>query len=252
MTTTPIKTITSRTHEDVKLVTSLHDKKGRTEHHKFIAEGLRTCSTLAKTGTKLVQMYTTEENLEAVREFVKNFFITIVEDHVMQKMSTATTPSGILAVFEIPKQTNFAELTSGLVMANITDPGNAGSLIRTCAALNIKNIVLIDGVDIWSPKVVQASAGCLNQVKIMDTSWETLLKWKKELKMYALVVKGGKAPSEMNFENSLLIVGNEAHGIPKDWLREVDGYVTIPMPGNVESLNAAVAGSLGLYLAFNK
>lgn len=249
---TEIKRITSRTHEEVKKVTELHDKKGRTEHHKFIAEGLRTCSTLAKTGTKLVQMYTTEENLESVREFVKNFFITIVEDHVMQKMSTATTPSGILAVFEIPKQTTFSELTSGLVMANITDPGNAGSLIRTCAALNIKNIVLIDGVDIWSPKVVQASAGCLNQVKIMDTSWETLLKWKKELKLYALVVKGGKAPSEMNFENSLLIVGNEAHGIPKDWLREVDGYVTIPMPGNVESLNAAVAGSLGLYLAFNK
>ncbi len=249
---TEIKKITSRTHEDVKKVIELHDKKGRTEHHKFIAEGLRTCSTLAKTGTKLVQMYTTEENLPAVKEFVKNFFITIVEDHVMQKMSTASTPSGILAVFEIPKQTTFSELTSGLVMANITDPGNAGSLLRTAAALNIKNVVIIDGVDIWSPKVVQASAGCLNQIKIMDTNWQTLQKWKKELKLYALVVKGGKAPSEMNFENSLLIVGNEAHGIPKEWLREVDGYVTIPMPGSTESLNAAVAGSLGMYLAFNK
>lgn len=247
-----IKVITSRTHEDIKKVIELHDKKGRTEHHKFIAEGLRTCSTLAKTGTKLVQMYTTEENLPAVKEFAKNFFITIVEDHVMQKISTATTPSGILGVFEIPKQTTFSELTSGLVMANITDPGNAGSLLRTAAALNIKNVVIIDGVDIWSPKVVQASAGCLNQVKILDTNWQTLQKWKKDVKLYALVVKGGKAPSEMNFDNSLLIVGNEAHGIPKEWLREVDGYVTIPMPGSTESLNAAVAGSLGMYLAFNK
>lgn len=249
---TEIKQITSRTHEDVKKVTELHDKKGRSEHHKFIAEGLRTCSTLAKTGTKLVQTYTTQKNLEDVQTFAKNFFITIVEDHVMEKMSTATTPSGILSVFEIPKQTTFSELTSGLVMANITDPGNAGSLLRTCAALNIKNVVIIDGVDIWSPKVVQASAGCLNQIKIMDTNWQTLQKWKKDLKLYALVVKGGKTPAEMNFENSLLIVGNEAHGIPKEWLREVDGYVTIPMPGSIESLNAAVAGSLGLYLAFGK
>lgn len=249
---TPIKTITSRTNEEVKLVAALKDKKERDEQNKFIAEGLRTCSTLAKSGVKLVQLYTTKANLDDAQTFVKNFFITIVDDHVMEKMSTATTPSGILGVFEIPKQTTFANLTSGLVMANITDPGNAGSLLRTCAALNIKNVVIIDGVDVWSPKVVQASAGCLGQVKILDTNWQTLLKWKKDLKLYALVVKGGKAPQEMNFENSLLVVGNEAHGIQKEWLRDVDGYVTIPMPGSTESLNAAVAGSIGMYLAFSK
>ncbi len=247
---TPIKTITSRTNEEIKLVAALKDKQAREEQKRFIAEGLRTCSTLAKSGMKLVQMYTTQEHLEEVQEFVKNYFITIVEDHVMQKMSAATTPSGILAVFEIPSQPSFSELTAGLVMANITDPGNMGTLIRSCAALNVKSVVIVDGADIWSPKVVQASAGMIGSVNILTPTWPALLKWKKDFQLYALVVKGGKSPQEIENKNILLVVGNEATGIPKDWLRDCNGFMTIPMPGHAESLNAAVAGSLGLYLTF--
>ena len=249
--TTPIKTITSRTNEEIKQVATLKDKKAREEQNRFMAEGLRTCSTLAKTGMKLVQMYTTQANLEDVQEFTKNYYITIVEDHVMEKMSAATTPSGILGVFEIPSQPPFSDLSSGLVMANITDPGNMGSMIRTCAALNLKTVVIVDGADVWSPKVVQASAGALGQVKIFNPSWETLLKWKKDFRLCALVVKGGKKPQDLDFSKSLLVVGNEANGIQKEWLRDVDDFMTIPMPGETESLNAAVAGSLGLYLAFS-
>ena len=66
--TTPIKTITSRTNEEIKQVATLKDKKAREEQNRFMAEGLRTCSTLAKTGMKLVQMYTTQANLEDVQD----------------------------------------------------------------------------------------------------------------------------------------------------------------------------------------
>ncbi len=247
-----IKTITSRTHEEVKMISALHDAKGRDAQKRFIAEGSRTCSTLIESGMKLVQMYTTKAQLAAVREFAKNFFITIVDDHVMEKISAAKTPSGILGVFEMPAQPPFSSLTSGLVLANLADPGNIGSLIRTCAALKIKTVIAIDGADIWNPKVVQASAGTVGYVQIYTPTWETLLKWKKDFKLCALVVKGGKAPQEIDFTNTLLIVGNEATGIPAPWLRDVDSYLTLPMPGNTESLNAAVAGSIALYLAFGK
>ena len=64
-------------------------------------------------------------------------------------------------------------------------------------------------------------------------------------------LKGGKKPQDLDFSKSLLVVGNEANGIQKEWLRDVDDFMTIPMPGETESLNAAVAGSLGLYLAFS-
>lgn len=247
-----IKTITSRTNEEAKLVTQLHSSKGRDEQKRFIAEGSRTCQTLVENGMELVQMYATKDEFATVKEFSKNYYITVVDDHVMEKMSAAKTPSGILGVFKIPGQPSFSSIDSGLVLANVTDPGNVGSLIRTCAALKIKSIISVDSADVWSPKVVQASAGALAQVQIYTPTWQVLLKWKKDFKLCALVVKGGKTPAEIDFNKTLLVVGNEANGIPKDWLRDMDSYLTLPMPGNTESLNAAVAGSIALYLAFAK
>lgn len=245
-----MKTIISRTNDEIKQVITLHDAKGRKEHKQFIAEGLRICTTLIKSGMKTVQLYATKEQVGLIMPpLVKEELITIVSESAMEKISTATSPSGILGVFEIPAQPSFGDLQKGLVLAQIADPGNMGTLIRTAAALNIKNVVIVEGADVWSPKVIQASGGTIAQVKIYNPSWEVLLKWKKDLRLCALVVKGGKSPTQLD-KNTLLVVGNEAHGIQKEWLRDVDDFMTIPMPGNVESLNAAVAGSIALYLAF--
>ncbi len=245
-----MKTITSRTNEEIKLVHELHASKGRTAQNRFLAEGSRTCSTLIKNGMKLVQLYVTQEQLETAQEFAKDYFITIIPESVLEKISTATTPSGIVGIFEIPPQPPFAQLEHGLVLAQISDPGNMGSLIRTAAAMNIKNVVIVEGADVWSPKVIQATAGAVALVKIFTPSWQALVKWKKDLQLTALVVKGGKKPQELDGKNMLLVVGNEANGIAKEWLRDCDNFMTIPMPGNVESLNAAVAGSIAMYLAF--
>ena len=72
---------------------------------------------------------------------------------------------------------------------------------------------------------------------------------KKDLKLIALVVKDGTPPDTINFENSLLVIGSEAHGIPTQWAEQCEEKLTLPMPGNTESLNAAVAGSIAIYLA---
>jgi RNA methyltransferase, TrmH family len=247
-----MKTITSRVNETVKEVCDLHDSKGRKAQHQFIAEGTRACTTLIKSGMKVTQLFVTEDHIELAQKLVDDFFITLVDPTVMNKLSAATTPSGMLGTFAIPSPLAFADLSAGLVLAQINDPGNMGTLIRTAAAMNIKNIVLVEGADVWSPKVVQASAGAIAQVKIMTTNWESLIKWKKDLRICALVVKGGKAPQELDAKNMLLVVGNEANGIQKEWLRDADDFMTIPMPGKIESLNAAVAGSIALYLAFGK
>jgi TrmH family RNA methyltransferase len=155
-----------------------------------------------------------------------------------------------VGVFEIPKQEPLSALTGGLVMTKIADPGNMGSLIRSCAAFGVKTVVTIDGADVWSPKVVQASAGTLALVNVFETNWKDLLRYKKDLKLCALVVDGGKKPSHTTLDNTLLVVGNEAQGIPQEWVAECEETMTISMPGQVESLNAAVAGSIALYLAF--
>lgn len=180
--------------------------------------------------------------------------ITIVSDSVMNKMSSSVTPSGILGVFSIPKNQPLNQLNNGIVLAQISDPGNMGTLIRTAAAMNVKTVIIVEGTDPWSPKVVQATAGCLAFVNMFCIDWPTLVQSAKQhnIKLVAMVVSGGKKPDELSFENSLLVIGNEAHGMPEAWIHDCDAAMTLPMPGKTESLNAAIAGSIAMYLAYNK
>lgn len=242
--------LTSPTNEAVKNVVRLHSARERKDQQLFIIEGLRAISTALSAGLMLDKLYCTQEELEQIRSIVPNSKLALVSPLVMKKMSTAATPSGILAVFKIPAPPRLENLTSGLVLAQIHDPGNMGTLIRTAAACGIKSIVVVEGVDPWSPKVVQASAGTIALVRIFQWDWHTLIRNKKSLRLYGLAVSGGAALSSLDFKQALIVVGNEARGIPAEWLQECDESVTLPMPGGTESLNAAIAGSIALYLAF--
>lgn len=243
-----MKTISSRTNETVKHIVSLHQKKQRTAHKQFIAEGLRTCTTLIESGVTLAQLFIIEQHVQAAQQIVPDENITLVDESVMQKLSAASTPSGIIGQFAIPESPSAHTLSSGLVLAQVSDPGNMGTLIRTAAALNQTSIVIVGGTDPYSPKVVQSSAGTIGMVKLFQWEWHELLEQKGKLSLIALVISGGKAPSEIKAQNALLVVGSEAHGIPEQWISDCDAQLTLPMPGTTESLNAAVAGSIALYL----
>lgn len=247
----PTKTITSVANEAVKHVVSLHLPKYRQEHQQFIAEGLRTITTLLQAGERLVALYVTNKMLPTI----ENMGLThvIVSEHVINKMSAASTASGILGIFEIPSPSP-SRITAGLVLARIADPGNMGTLIRSAAAMNVGTVVIVEGADPYSPKVIQATAGTIGNVNIFRIGWQELPKIarEKKLSLSALVVEGGKVPDKVDFKKSLLVVGSEAHGIPQEWLAECDEKITLSMPGAVESLNAAVAGSIALYLGYSK
>jgi TrmH family RNA methyltransferase len=247
-----LRTITSNRNDEIKEITKLETVDGREAQGRFIAEGLRVCTTLAQAGCKPVQVYvTSEDRAQELKGIVHRNKITIVSKHVMERISQVTTPSGILGIFPIPKKPSIRKLGPGLVLARIVDPGNLGTLLRTAAAMNKKSVVLISTVDPYGPKVIQASAGCIAHLDIFKLEWEKLVnaKNKRNLKLAGLVVKGGKKPSSIDFKDTLLVVGNEASGIPEPWLRNCDEQVTLPMPGKTESLNAAIAGAIALYLA---
>jgi TrmH family RNA methyltransferase len=244
-----MKSINSRTHPFIKQLTLLAHKKYRVQFKQFCAEGERTCRTLIESGMQLAALVATQAVLTKAQQLAAAHLITVVPDHVMEKISSAESPSGIVGVFAIPAAPDPSHLTSGLVLARLADPGNVGTLIRTAAALNVTNVVCIEGADPWSPKVVQASAGTIGMVKLFSWNWQDILTHKAQYRLCALVVEGGRAPSQLSLENTLLIVGSEAHGIEPAWLARCEEQVTLPMPGNTESLNAAVAGSIALYLA---
>lgn len=247
-----MKEISSLANPVIKHVCSLHDRAQREKHHQFIAEGIRTVSTLCGYDMKLVWVFVTFEMIEKVPSAVDDSQICIVTNQIMQKISTVVTPSGIVAVFEIPQheQQPTEPQTPGLVLAQISDPGNMGTLIRTAAAVGVKCVVVTPGsVDPWSSKVVHASAGTIGAVKMHQWDWKTLVDKCGQLPLVALVVSGGEKPNPQIMHKGLLVVGSEATGIPDEWLKDCSHKVTIPMPGNTESLNAAVAGSIALYLA---
>ncbi len=245
--------ITSTAHDEVKRVASLASHKGRMRQGAYIAEGVRVCTTLIAAGALPRVLYATEKMCQCglFEALALHADIVCVADHVMKKMSAAHTPSGVLGVFPISRRPSHECLKPGLVLAEIADPGNMGTLMRTAAALNFACVVIVGGADPWSPKVVQASSGCIAFLSIFSLTWSELVEAKNaaDFRLVALVVKGGKNPQELSYDRALLVVGGEARGIPQEWISDCDEFLSLPMPGPAESLNAAVAGSIALYMA---
>ncbi len=245
-----MKTITSRQNQLIKQIASLHKRKNRTRFSQFIAEGFRTCETLHKGNTKLIHLFATERCEKTALQITSKENIIIVLDHVMELISTQKNPPGILGVFT---QTNVniknarIDKEKTIVLANITDPGNIGTLIRTATAFGYTNIICIEGTDVWGPKIIHASAGTIAHTNIIVCSWQELLAQKKDVRLIALVVKNGTPLQNMSSENAILVIGNEAHGISQDWLETCDERGTITMPGKIESLNASISGAIAMY-----
>lgn len=247
-----MKHIISPSNPEVKDIVRLHDKKARTERGLFIVEGLKTIQTFCHAGWKPEYLYVTDKALSAVYDFMdQSQYVATVTDTVMKKMSTSTTPSGTLALFAFRPQ-EFVLQAGSLVLAEVSDPGNVGTLIRTAAALACPSVVVVGGSDPFTPKVIQAGSGAHASIAVTTASWQDIVKKTNDLTLCALVVEGGKTPDELDLKKSVLIVGSEAHGIRPEWIKNCHQKLTLPMPGNTESLNAAVAGSIALYERYRR
>jgi len=243
-----MKHITSFDNPLIKKIIALASPKGRSAYGLFIAEGLRTCQTLAKSPLALNNFFVTPETYTQAQEFVSEQKLIIVSEKIMHKIAATKTPSGFLGVFSIPQHKAPGHLAPGLVLYNISDPGNMGTLIRSAVAFDRPQMILVSGADPWSPKVIQASAGTIGYALIIELDWNTLKKHSKRPLLCAMVAHNGKKSEKISSQD-LIVVGGEAHGIPPEVATTCDRHVTLPMPGPAESLNAAVAGSIALYLS---
>ena len=141
-----------------------------------------------------------------------------------------------------------------LILDNIQDPGNMGTILRTADSLNVKQIIVSKGsADIYNLKVVRSTMGAIFRVRVIEV--ESIVKIIKEMKkrkinVYATDLSTNKSIYDVNYEKSAIIIGNEANGVSKEVLEEVSERIKIPMIGKTESLNAAVATSIILYHAY--
>lgn len=223
----------------IKLINSLQQKKYRKLHNLFIAEGKKVIQELIDANFSLEHLFVTKENL-----FDKKHHSELISDAELKKISALTTANDCLAVFKI-KEVNF-KTSSGLELAldNIKDPGNMGTIIRLCDWFGISKIVCTEEtVDIYNPKVVQATMGSLARVEVLYTNLTDYLKT-ADVAIFGTFMEGKNIYKQELPTKGIIVMGNEANGISNEIENLVTQKISIPRFGNLqqtESLNVATA-----------
>ena len=232
----------------IKLITSLKQKKFRVKEGLFIAEGPKVISELRNEGFKMHALFSTEAEEDHTNQIYR---ISALE---LQKISTLKSANSSVAIFEIPHQIEGP--SEGLILAldAIRDPGNLGTIIRLCDWFGVSQLVCsLDTVDCYNPKVVQSTMGSIARIGINYVDLPEYL-GKSALPIYGGVLGGEDVYSEVLPKQAILVIGNESNGISKEIAGFLTHKVTIPQFGKeqkTESLNAATATAI-LLSEFNR
>ena len=229
----------------IKRITSLQQKKYRKQEQLFFVEGVKGVQELLASNFELVELFTTNSELFTVDKS-KVCAITEVE---LQKISALTTPNVCLALFKIPSAVSFEE--TGLIVAldDVRDPGNLGTIIRLCDWFGIKTLYCSEeSVDVYNPKVVQATMGSISRVNVVYGNLEKLLSETK-LPVFGTFMDGKNIYKEQLPSEGIIVMGNEANGISKPIENLISQRIAIPRFGDLqatESLNVATATAIVL------
>jgi len=227
----------------IKTITGLQQKKYRKQHKLFFAEGIKVVQELLNSNFELHQLFTTQDIFKAVPDS-KTEFITEAE---LKKISALATPNACVALFVMPEEKTVPD--SGLIVAldDVRDPGNLGTIIRLCDWFGISHLVCSEQcVDVYNPKVVQATMGSLTRVNVVYTGLDEYLQ-KTALPVFGTFMDGENIYSESLPENGIIVMGNEANGISQAVENRVGHKIAIPRFGDLqqtESLNVATAAAI--------
>lgn len=232
----------------IRTITSLHHKKFRREHGLFIVEGIKSVMEFLHSDYIVQHVFYTAQ---AAAKFVKipqNIKSDEITEQELIRISTLKAPQGVLAVVSIPTYPALKNDTlSGdftLVLDDIQDPGNLGTIIRTAEWFGFKRIICsAETVDTYNPKVVQASMGALARLQVHYTDIATLITH-TTLPVFGAVLDGVSIYDTDFGHEGLIILGNEGNGISAAILPRLTHHVTIPRVGQAESLNVAVSAAL--------
>ena len=255
--------ITSSGNSRVKQVVQWQTKgKERRRDGIFLAEGFKMYQEAPE--DRVREVYVSEEALAKIAEYpdmeakLKRTGYEAVSAEVFRKMSDTQTPQGILCVVKRPEYSLEQLLAVPrpllMVLDGLQDPGNLGTIVRTGEGAGITGILMSAGtVDIYHPKTIRATIGSIYRVpfvcvehlgEVMDRLRE------RNIHTYAAHLEGKRYYDSFSFrEGTAFLIGNEGAGLGRELAEKADDYLKIPMEGQVESLNAAVAASLLMYEA---
>ncbi len=247
--------ITSTDNPRVKLLRRLQNRRGtREKEGVFIIEGTRLISEAISAQAPIRMAFHTGHLDESGRGLIHNMQrlgaeVFTVSDEIMSVCSDTVAPQGILAVLPIPERPILRDIDLALVLDRITDPGNLGTILRTALATGVDAVLLTEGtVDAYNPKVVRSAMGAHFRLPIVRSSIEELPQYLADLQLYLADARAQRSYLEVDWrEPAGLIVGSEASGVQPAIEKITAHRVRVPMPGKMESLNAAVATAVILY-----
>lgn len=243
----------------LKRYRDLTDKKGRLCAGAFLVEGEKAIrQVLVNHPEAITEILSAGEPPLDFRRYP----VREVSDSQFRYISNTRTPQGLAAVVKMPADIYSAHLPADaggkiLMLEDIQDPGNAGTLIRTAAAFNFSGVIMSDKcADPFSPKVVQATAGAVMSIWLRMTPQYLELVSSLRSQGYSLIaaeLNGADSPDVLHQSHFILALGNEAAGLSPDLLKMSDYRIGIPIAREkAESLNAAVCGGIMMYLSQEK
>ena len=225
------------TNADIK---QLKDKKYKRENKLFIVEGNKFCYDLLNSDIEIILTLTSDKNLKGFPN------IEVVSEKMLSSLATTKTNQNIICVCKV-KDYGIESVGNSLILDNLQDPGNVGTLVRSALAFGFNDIYLVEGADPYSEKVIRSSAGLIMGARLHICSFEDVEQNKNKIADDFMVadMDGQNINKLKPTKNRVaVIIGNEGQGVSDRFLRLANKTVAIPMMNQVESLNAGVAGSI--------
>lgn len=260
--------ITSTSNQRVKQIIQWQTKaRARRQDNLFVAEGLKMYE---EAPMELIrEVYLTESLLQRIgdrqdpahvniEEKLKRTGYELVSEEVFARMSDTQTPQGILAVLRRPVYELGRLLKADkpllVLLENLQDPGNLGTIVRTGEGAGITGVIMsADTVDIYNPKTIRSTMGSIYRVpfvQVEDMGQTIRMLQENGIRVHAAHLRGQDYYSSFSFAGgTAFLIGNEGNGLSRETAELADSYLKIPMQGQVESLNAAIAASLLMYEA---
>jgi TrmH family RNA methyltransferase len=249
--------ITSRANTRVKQLRAAFAGQARLSGGLIAIEGEHLLEEALRSGMVFKTVFVAEGRT-VPRSVPRGVEVLRLTDEIFASVVETQSPQGIAALL-VPPVRVLDDVMSGapliLIAAGLQDPGNLGTLVRSAEAFRASGVLTTPGtVSAWNQKALRASAGSIFRVPVVAVDRAGLAGLKaRGVRLLAAVGEdsyGVQAAGEMDFVGACaLMIGNEGQGLAEEWMQLADGRVMIPCPGPVESLNAAIAGSLLLYEA---
>ncbi len=248
-----MQTISSKENEYIKHIKKLKDKKYRDLSNEYVIEGIKLISEAIQEKVQINQIVICDD-CEKTESIPKDLMYEIakyeciyVTKKVFESITSVVAPQGIIAILEKTnpnQQINYDEDIL-IVLDDIQDPGNLGTILRTVDSIGLTQILVSKGTaDVFNPKVVRSTMGAIFRVNIIEC--EDLSKTLKEVKKHkfevvATSLQTDKSIYDIKYYKKAIVIGNEANGVSRQIQEIADKKIKIPMIGKTESLNASVA-----------